>query len=141
MDNKDKSDDGDDTMDNKDKSDDDPPLSDKVNLDGSSTNDNPGSRDFNTPKLLASSNTKASRFSSTSVTKAPLKEPTDEVMNTTMDKDFLGTLLMDDPGGDNTMDNKTHIAGLWLTGMALPGRFWLDGMGRAMCSYDYGGGG
>ena len=54
---------GDDTMDNKDKSDDDPPLSDKVNLDGSSTNDNPGSRDFNTPKLLASSNTKASRFS------------------------------------------------------------------------------
>ena len=73
-----------DTMDNKDKSDDDPPLSDKVNLAGSSTNDNPGSRDFNTPKLLASSNTKASRFSFTSVTKAPLKEPTDEVMNTTM---------------------------------------------------------
>ena len=44
-------------------------------------------------------------------------EPTDEVMNTTMDKDSLGTLLMDDPGGDNTMDNKAHIAGLWLTGM------------------------
>ena len=53
------------------------------------------------------------------MTKAPLKEPTDAVMNTTMDKDFLGTLLMDDPGGDNTMDNKdkSHIAGLWLTGM------------------------
>ena len=129
------------TMDNKDKSDDDPPLSDKVNLAGSSTNDIPGSRDFNTPKLLASSNTKASRFSFTSVTKAPLKEPTDEVMNTTMDKDSLGTLLMDDPGGDNTMDNKAHIAGLWLADMALPGRFWLDGTGRAMCSYDYGGGG
>jgi len=113
---------GDDTMDNKDKSDDDPPLSDKVNLDDSSANNNPGSRDFNTPKLLASSNTKASRFFSTSVTKAPLKEPTDEMMNTTMDKDSLGTLLMDDPGGDNTMDNKdkstqAHIAGLWLTGM------------------------
>ena len=133
---------GDDTMDNKDKSDDDPPLSDKVNLAGSSTNDNPGSRDFNTPKLLASSNTKASRFSFTSVTKAPLKEPTDEVMNTTMDKDFLGTLLMDDPGGDNTMDNKAHITGLWLTGMdgaTLPGRFWLDGMGCALCSHGYGG--
>ena len=185
-------------MDNKDKSDDDPPLSDKVNLDGSSTNDNPGSRDFNTPKLLASSNTKASRFSFTSVTKAPLKEPTDEVMNTTMDEDSFDTLLMDDPGDgeDNprfwwagadhanyislstditnafnqitqaaiseTMTSQfglgihasvqdvprghipstqAHIAGLWLTGMALPGRFWLDGMGRAMCSYDYGGGG
>ena len=106
-------------MDNKDKSDDDPLLSDKVNLDGSSTNDNPGYRDFNTPKPLASSNTKASRFSFTSVTKAPLKKPTGEVMNTTMDEDSLGTLLMDDPGGDNTMDNKdkSHIAGLWLTGM------------------------
>ena len=136
-------------MDNKDKdnpdggsTNDDPSLSNKVNLDGSSTNDNPGSRDFNTPKLLASSNTKASRFFFTSVTKAPLKEPTDEVMNTTMDKDSLGTLLMDDPGGDNTMDNKAHITGLWLTGMddaTLPGRFWLDGMGCAMCSYDYGG--
>ena len=80
---------------------------------------NKASRNFNTPKLLASSNTKASRFSFTSVTKAPLKEPTDEVMNTTMDEDSLGTLLMDDPGGDNTMDNKdkSHIAGLWLTGM------------------------
>ena len=76
-----------------------------------------GSRDLNTPKLLASSNTKASRFFFTSVTKAPLKEPTDDVMNTTMDKAFLGTLLMDDPGGDNTMDNKAHITGLWLTGM------------------------
>ena len=68
------------------------------------------------------------------MTKAPLKEPTDEVMNTTMNKDSLGTLLMDDPGGDNTMDNKAHIAGLWLTGMD-----GLDGMGCAMCSYDYGG--
>ena len=73
------------------------------------------------------------------MTKAPLKEPTDEVMNTTMDEDSLGTLLMDDPGGNNTMDNKAHIAGLWLTGMALPGRFWLDGMGCALCSYGYGG--
>ena len=119
---------GDDTMDNKNKdnphTDDDPPLSDKVNLDGSSTNDNPGSRDFNTPKLPASSNTKASRFFFTSVTKAPLKEPTDEVMNTTMDKDFLGTLLMDDPG-----DVDLH-AGLW----------WTD-VNCAMRSYvhDYGG--
>ena len=96
-----------------------PSLLNKVHLDGSSANDNSGSRDLNTPKLLAFSNTKASRFSSTSVTKAPLKEPTGEVMNTTMDEDSLGTLLMDDPGGDNTMDNKdkSHIAGLWLTGM------------------------
>ena len=83
----------DDTMNSEDKdnphTDDDPLISNKVNLDGSFT----------------------------SVTKAPLKEPTDEVMNTTMDKDSLGTLLMDDPGGDNTMDNKVHIAGPWLTGM------------------------
>ena len=69
-------------------------------------------------KAWDSSNTKASRFSTLiSVTKAPLNKLTDEVMNTTMDKDSLGTLLMDDPGGDNTMDNKAHIAGLWLTGM------------------------
>ena len=88
-----------------------------VNLDSNCANDTPDSRVFNTPNQLASSNTKVSRFSFTSVTKAPLKEPTDEVMNTTMDKDSLGTLLMDDPGGDNTMDNKAHIAGLWLTGM------------------------
>ena len=71
---------------------------------------NKASRNFNTPKLLASSNTKASRFSFTSVTKAPLKEPTDEVMNTTMDEDSLGTLLMDDPGDGE--DNPR----LWWTG-------------------------
>ena len=58
------------------------------------------------PNQLASSNTKASRFSLISVTKAPLNKPTDEVMNTTMDKDSFGTLLMDDPGGDDSMDNK-----------------------------------
>ena len=111
-------------MDNKDKSDDDPPLSDKVNLDGCSTNDNPGSRDFNTPKLLASSNTKASRFFFTSVTKAPLKEPTDEVMNTTMDKDSFGTLPINDLG------NSDLYAGLR----------WTD-VDCAMRSYvhDYGG--
>ena len=34
--------------------DDDPPFLNKVNLDGSSTNDNPGSRDFNIPNQLAS---------------------------------------------------------------------------------------
>ena len=66
--------------------------------DSSSANDNPGSRDFNTPNQLASSNTKAPRFSLISVTKAPLNKPTDEVMNTTMDEDSLGTLLMDDHG-------------------------------------------
>merc|ERR1712146_577339 len=89
---------GDVSMDNKDKdkdnpggssTDDDPSLSNKVNLDGSSANDNPGSRDINTPHQLASSNTKASRFSLISVTKAPLNEPTIEVMNTTMDKVFF----------------------------------------------------
>ena len=112
---------GDVTMDNKDKdnpdsgsTDDDPSLSNKVNLDGSSANDNPGSRDFNTPHQLASSNTKASRFSLISVTKALLNEPTNEVMNTTMDKVSFGTLLMDDPGG-----------------------FWSNGKGCAMYDYDY----
>ena len=97
---------GDVTMDNKDKdnpgggsTDADPSLSNKVNLDGSSANDNPGSRDFNTLHQLASSNTKASRFSLIiSVTKAPLNEPTGEVMNTTLDKVSFGTPLMDDPG-------------------------------------------
>ena len=63
-----------------------PPLLNKVNLDGSSTNDNPGSRDFNIPNQLASSNSKASRFSLISVTKALLNKPTGEVMNTTMDR-------------------------------------------------------
>ena len=44
-----------------------------------------------------------------SVTKALLNNPTGEVMNTTMDKDSFGTLLMDDPGdGDPN-------AGLWWT--------------------------
>ena len=110
------------TLNNKDKdnpdggsSDDDPSLSNKVNLDGSSANDNPGSRDFNTLHQLASSNTKASRFSLIiSVTKAPLNEPTIEVMNTTMDTVSFGTLLMDDPGG-----------------------FWPNGKGCAIYDYDY----
>ena len=93
----------------------DPSLSNKVNLDGSSANDNPGSRDFNTLHQLASSNTKASRFSLIiSVTKAPLNEPTIEVMNTTMDTVSFGTLLMDDPGG-----------------------FWPNGKGCAIYDYDY----
>ena len=113
-------------MDDKDKdnphTDDDPPLSTKANLDGSSTNDNPGSRDINTPK--ASSNPKASRFSPISVTMAPLNKLTGEVMNTTMDENSFGTLLMDDPG-----DVDLH-AGLW----------WTD-VDCAMRSYvhDYGG--
>merc|ERR1719408_557109 len=101
-------------MDNKDKdnpgggsTDADPSLSNKVNLDGSSANDNPGSRDFNTLHQLASSNTKASRVSLIiSVTKAPLNEPTGAVMNTTLDKVSFGTPLMDDPGGDVSMDDK-----------------------------------
>ena len=118
-------------MDNKDKdnpgggsTEDDPAPSNKVNLDGSSANDNPGSRDFNTPNQLASSDTKASRFSPISVTMAPLNELTGEVMNTTMDEDSFGTLLMDDPGDDDL-----H-AGLW----------WTD-VDCAMRSYvhDYGG--
>ena len=101
-------------MDNKDKdnpggdsTDDDPPLSNKDNLDGSSANDNSGSRDFNTPNQLASPDTKASRFSLISVTKALLNKPTGEVMNTTMNKDSFGTLPMDDPG-DSDLN-----AGLW----------------------------
>ena len=116
----------DDAVNDKDKdnphTDDDPPLSTKANLDGSSTNDNPGSRDINTPK--ASSNSKASRFSPISVTMAPLNELTGEVMNTTMDENSFGTLLMDDPG-----DVDLH-AGLW----------WTD-VDCAMRSYvhDYGG--
>ena len=116
----------DDAVNDKDKdnphTDDDPPLSTKANLDGSSTNDNPGSRDINTSK--ASSNSKASRFYPISVTMAPLNELTGEVMNTTMDENSFGTLLMDDPG-----DVDLH-AGLW----------WTD-VDCAMRSYvhDYGG--
>ncbi len=55
---------------------------------------------------------------------APLNELTGEVMNTTMDEDSFGTLLMDDPGDDDL-----H-AGLW----------WTD-VDCAMRSYvhDYGG--
>ena len=80
------------------------------------------SRDISTPK--ASSNSKASRFSPISVTMAPLNELTGEVMNTTMDENSFGTLLMDDPG-----DVDLH-AGLW----------WTD-VDCAMRSYvhDYGG--
>ena len=115
-------------MDDKDKdnphTDDDPPLSTKVHLGSSSANDSPGSRDLDTPYLLASSDSKASRFSPISVTMAPLNELTGEVMNTTMDENSFGTLLMDDPG-----DVDLH-AGLW----------WTD-VDCAMRSYvhDYGG--
>ena len=73
----------DDTVNDKDKdnpgsgnSDDVPPFLHKVNLDGSSANDNPGSRDFNIPNQLASLDTSASRFSLISVTKALLNKPT-----------------------------------------------------------------
>ena len=64
------------------------------------------------------------RVSTISVTMAPLNELTGEVMNTTMDEDSFGTLLMDDPGDDDL-----H-AGLW----------WTD-VDCAMRSYvhDYGG--
>ena len=48
------------------------------------------------------------------MTKAPLNEPTIEVMNTTMDTVSFGTLLMDDPGG-----------------------FWPNGKGCAIYDYDY----
>ena len=48
------------------------------------------------------------------MTKAPLNEPTIEVMNTTMDTVSSGTLLMDDPGG-----------------------FWPNGKGCAIYDYDY----
>ena len=92
----------DDSTDSKDKdnphTDDDPLLSSKVNLDGNSANDNHDSRVFNTTNQQASSNTKASHLSTLIVTKAPLNKLAGEVMNTTMDKDSFGTLLMDDPG-------------------------------------------
>merc|ERR1711998_145224 len=97
-------------MDDKDKdnphTDDDPPLSTKVHLGSSSANDSPGSRDFDTPYLLAFSDSKASRFSPISVTMAPLTKPTDAVMNTTMDQDSLGTPPPGDPSGGDTMDDK-----------------------------------
>ena len=96
-------------MDNKDKdnpgggsTDDDPSLSYKVYLDGSSANNDPGSRDFNTSNQLASSNTQASRFSLILVTRALLHKLTGEVMNTTLDKDSFGTPPTGDPGGDDT---------------------------------------
>ena len=121
---------GDDTMDNKDKdnpgggsTDDDPSLSYKVYLDGSSANNDPGSRDFNTSNQLASSNTQASRFSLISVTKALLNKPTGEVMNTTMDKDSFGTLPMDDPG-DSDLN-----AGLWWTDVDYAMRSYVHDCG------------
>ena len=40
------------------------------------------------------------------MTKAPLNKLAGEVMNTTMNKDSFGTLLMDDPGDDDSMDSK-----------------------------------
>ena len=119
-------------MDNKDKdkdnpgggsTDDDSSLSNTVNLDGSNANDNPGSRDFNTHNQLASSDTKASRFSTISVTMAPLNELTGEVMNTTMDEDSFGTLLMDDPGDDDL-----H-AGLWWTDVDCAMRSYVHNCG------------
>ena len=102
---------GDDTMDYKDKDKDnpgggstnnDPFLSNKVNLDGSSANNDSGSRDFSTPNQQASSNTQASRFSLILVTRALLHKLTGEVMNTTLDKDSFGTPPTGDPGGDDT---------------------------------------
>ena len=95
----------------------------KVNLDGSSANDNSGSRDFNIPNQLASLNTSASRFSLISVTKALLNKPTGEVMNTTMDKDSFGTLLMDDPG-DGDLN-----AGLWWTDVDYAMRSYVHDCG------------
>ena len=103
--------------------DDDPPLSTKANLDGCSTNDNLGSRDINTPNPTASSNSKASRFSPISVTMAPLNELTGEVMNTTMDENSFGTLLMDDPG-----DVDLH-AGLWWTDVDCAMRSYVHDCG------------
>ena len=67
-------------------------------FDGNSANDNHDSRVFNTTNQQASSNTKASHLSTLIATKAPLNKLAGEVMNTTMDEDSFGTLLMDDPG-------------------------------------------
>ena len=51
---------------------------------------------------IASKKKPASRFSLIiSVTKAPLNEPTGEVMNTTMDKDSFGTLPINDLGNSD----------------------------------------
>ena len=100
-----------------------PPFLNKVNLDGSSANDNPGSRDFNIPNQLASLDTSASRFSLISVTKALLNKPTGEVMNTTMDKDSFGTLPMDDPG-DSDLN-----AGLWWTDVDYAMRSYVHDCG------------
>ena len=99
---------GDVSMDNKDKdnpgggsTDADPSLSNKVNLDGSSANDNPGSRDFSTSNQKASSDTHASRVSLILVTRDLLDKPTGEVTNT-MDKDYSGTPSTNGPGGGCT---------------------------------------
>ena len=94
-----------------------------VNLDGGSAHNNSGSHDFNTPNQLASSDTKASRFSLISVTKALLNKPTGEVMNTTMDKDSFGTLPMDDPG-DSDLN-----AGLWWTDVDYATRSFVHDCG------------
>ena len=72
---------------------------------------------------LASAGKNASRFSTISVTMAPLNELTGEVMNTTMDEDSFGTLLMDDPGDDDL-----H-AGLWWTDVDCAMRSYVHDCG------------
>ena len=50
-------------------------------------------------------------------------KPTGEVMNTTMDKDSFGTLLMDDPGDDD------FTAGLWWTDVDYAMRSYVHDCG------------
>ena len=97
-------------------------MDSKVNLDGSSANDNPGSRDFSTSNQQASSDTHASRVSLILVTRDLLDKPTGEVTNT-MDKDSFGTFLTDDPGGGDLN------AGLWWTDVDCAVRSYVHDCG------------
>ena len=57
------------------------------------------------------------------MTKAPLNKLAGEVMNTTMDKDSFGTLLIDDPG-DGDLNT-----GLWWTDVDYAMRSYVHDCG------------
>ena len=100
-------------------------LSDHHNgqLRGHGPNDNPGSRDFNTPNQQTSPDTHAPRVSLILVTRDLLDKPTGGVTNT-MDKAPLGTLLTDDLGGGDLN------AGLWWAGADYAARPYVHDCGE-----------
>ena len=94
-------------------------MDNKDNLDGGSTNRDPGSRgNPNTSHQQAVLNTNESRVSSYLATRVLSLKPADE-LTTTMDKDYPSTPPTVDPGGgkppvrstSNTMDDKDTLGG------------------------------